>query len=139
MKKYIKVPFAEKDDVKNLGARWDKDMKSWYIPEDKNENEFAKWPIYDPATTPREVAVGNKIYLSVPFDDKDAVKSAGGRWDGEKKQWYYLSDTELAKFSKWKTSQDTTSSNKSNNSKPPKTQDDNDLSSEIDDILNMGE
>lgn len=39
----LKVPFAEKDEAKLLGARWDKDLKTWYIPDGINASSFAKW------------------------------------------------------------------------------------------------
>jgi DNA polymerase III epsilon subunit-like protein len=29
---YLNVPFQQKDEAKRLGARWDKDVKKWYIP-----------------------------------------------------------------------------------------------------------
>ncbi|MFD2270846.1 DUF5710 domain-containing protein [Undibacterium arcticum] len=29
---FLDVPFAEKDSVKRLGARWDGAMRKWYIP-----------------------------------------------------------------------------------------------------------
>jgi hypothetical protein len=29
-KRYLSVPFAYKDDVKKLGAKWDQDAKQWY-------------------------------------------------------------------------------------------------------------
>lgn len=31
MRTDLKVPFSEKDEVKNLGARWDSIKKTWYI------------------------------------------------------------------------------------------------------------
>jgi hypothetical protein len=33
----------------------------------------------------------SKIYIKIPFKNKDSVKKLGGRWDPEKKSWYYLS------------------------------------------------
>lgn len=30
----------------------------------------------------------NKVYLNVPFKQKDNVKEKGGRWDPNKKKWY---------------------------------------------------
>ena len=29
---YLTVPFAEKEEVKRLGGRWDGQRKSWYVP-----------------------------------------------------------------------------------------------------------
>jgi len=31
----LAVTFDEKDDVKRCGGRWDKDLKTWWIPKDK--------------------------------------------------------------------------------------------------------
>jgi hypothetical protein len=39
----LAVPFAEKDDAKRLGARWDKDRKVWYVPEGVDVSLFARW------------------------------------------------------------------------------------------------
>ena len=33
-------------------------------------------------------AKSEKIYLNVPFIEKDHVKSLGGRWDNDKKKWF---------------------------------------------------
>lgn len=44
---YINVPFAEKEQAKGLGAKWDKERKSWYVPEKLGpvaaEKHFKKW------------------------------------------------------------------------------------------------
>ncbi len=40
---YLKVDFAEKDQVKLLGGRWDNDVKKWYIPSGLDLNNFSKW------------------------------------------------------------------------------------------------
>lgn len=43
MRKYIKVPYAEKDWVKERGARWDPEKRSWYIPDGVSYLPFVKW------------------------------------------------------------------------------------------------
>lgn len=40
---FITVPFSEKDKVKALGAKWDKDKKSWFIPAGVDQTKFSKW------------------------------------------------------------------------------------------------
>ena len=40
---YLNVPFAQKDEAKALGARWDAVQKKWYAPTDKDIALFAKW------------------------------------------------------------------------------------------------
>ena len=37
------TPFAEKDPVKALGARWDATKKCWYIVDVKDLMLFARW------------------------------------------------------------------------------------------------
>lgn len=39
----LEVPFAEKDEVKSLGARWDPACKTWYVPAGMNSHAFQRW------------------------------------------------------------------------------------------------
>jgi hypothetical protein len=47
---YLDVPFAEKDEVKKLGARWDPEKKLWFVPERRDPAPFQRWmsPEHDP-------------------------------------------------------------------------------------------
>ncbi|MBO1925032.1 exodeoxyribonuclease VII large subunit [Thiomicrorhabdus sp. 6S3-12] len=42
---YLNVPFAQKDQAKSLGARWDPIARKWYIPEELQEqqSQFTQW------------------------------------------------------------------------------------------------
>lgn len=42
-RQYISVPFKEKDEAKQLGARWDRKEQSWYVPAGVDAAPFAKW------------------------------------------------------------------------------------------------
>ena len=42
-KTYLNVPFAQKDEAKALGARWDAVQKKWFVPADKDVALFARW------------------------------------------------------------------------------------------------
>ncbi|MBL8445178.1 MAG: hypothetical protein JNK52_14105 [Zoogloeaceae bacterium] len=53
MRMNLKVPFAEKDEAKKLGARWDAARKLWYIDDKTDVAAFSRW-----APTPHEVATG---------------------------------------------------------------------------------
>lgn len=45
------TPFAEKDAVKALGARWDASKKVWYITDVADLTPFSRWiPSLDAAT-----------------------------------------------------------------------------------------
>ena len=54
----IKVPFAEKDDAKVLGARWDAAIKNWYIPQGVDPKKLEKW----------------WRFLDCPFEEKDEAR-----------------------------------------------------------------
>jgi len=40
---YLAVPFNEKEDVKALGAKWDRKAKAWYVKEGTDLKEFESW------------------------------------------------------------------------------------------------
>jgi len=43
-----------------------------------------------------------KIYLNVPYRDKDIAKSMGARWDAQIKKWFFEGAIkEISKFGKW--------------------------------------
>ena len=39
----LEVPFAEKDEAKALGARWNPEAKKWFVPEGVAQDKFTKW------------------------------------------------------------------------------------------------
>ena len=43
MRLNLKVPFAEKDQAKKLGARWDAGRKVWYVEGKDDLTAFSKW------------------------------------------------------------------------------------------------
>lgn len=43
MRHNLKVPFAEKDQAKKLGARWDAARKLWYVEGKDELAPFARW------------------------------------------------------------------------------------------------
>ena len=50
---YLEVPFAEKDQVQKLGARWDGGMKHWWVNADAYKDGLLKWkPAYKKRTCP---------------------------------------------------------------------------------------
>lgn len=55
-KTFISVGFKEKDQAKALGARWDAEQKSWYVPAGVDLSPFSKWlggaPVPTAAATP---------------------------------------------------------------------------------------
>ena len=47
------------------------------------------------------VSNGERIYIDVPYKDKDVAKLLGARYDGEKKKWYVPQGVDLKLFAKW--------------------------------------
>ncbi len=43
MTTFLTVPFAEKDQAKSLGARWNAEKKKWYVPAGVDPAPFEKW------------------------------------------------------------------------------------------------
>lgn len=39
----LNVPFAAKDQAKGLGARWDPQQRSWYVPHGVDIQPFQAW------------------------------------------------------------------------------------------------
>lgn len=65
MRHDLKVPFAEKDQAKKLGARWDPARKLWYVDDKLDLALFARWqPVpHDgaaPATAPPRSAATSR-------------------------------------------------------------------------------
>ena len=52
----IDVPYAEKDEAKSLGAKWNPNLKKWYVEERENYHKFEKW------------ILGNKENVSILWD-----------------------------------------------------------------------
>ena len=58
MRTNLKVPFAEKDEAKKLGARWDAARKLWYVENKADLSAFARWsPSPHDASAPAPAAV----------------------------------------------------------------------------------
>lgn len=39
----LEVPYQEKDEAKRLGARWNPEIKKWYVERKEDYYKFAKW------------------------------------------------------------------------------------------------
>ena len=40
---YLNVPYAQKDEAKALGARWDRTQRKWYVPAGLAPEAFSRW------------------------------------------------------------------------------------------------
>ena len=72
---YLAVPYAEKEAVKALGARWNRTGKAWYVPPGQNLVGFQRWM---PTAQARTAAVAED-----PRDDfAEALRAAGFELSG---------------------------------------------------------
>lgn len=73
----LKVPFNEKDQAKALGARWNAELKQWYVPQGVNAAPFEKWFTDTPSTAKgaTKAATQTTANNSPPEDDIDAINA----------------------------------------------------------------
>ncbi|EDB8709740.1 DUF1738 domain-containing protein [Salmonella enterica subsp. enterica serovar Schwarzengrund] len=106
-REYINVPFKEKDEAKGLGARWDRQQQSWYVPPGVDTAPFAKWA-QGAATAAQQVTQEQaqktaqaRQYLAVPYAERGEAKAAGALWDKAAKSWYAGPRADMAKLERW--------------------------------------
>lgn len=111
---YIAVPFKEKNDAKALGAKWDRQEQSWYVPSGVDVGPFAKWAKAAEAIaseqSPKQTREGaedalkpttRRQYLAVPYGERDLAKQAGALWDRAVKSWYAGPKADQETVARW--------------------------------------
>lgn len=112
---YIKVPYAEKEAVKSLGAKWDRKEQSWYVPPGLNLEPFAKWTQGASQVAPAAISESSqgqptgvpaqggsgRVYLAVPYGEREAAKLAGAQWDKTAKSWYVGDNPDSELIKRW--------------------------------------
>lgn len=71
----LSCPYAEKDDAKALGARWDARLKTWYIEDVEDLTPFMRWLRDDGMVTLRQYVA--KHYGRLPTLTKTAARAFG--------------------------------------------------------------
>ncbi len=76
----LDVPYKGRGKAKNLGAKWDKEQKSWYIHPDLDPSKFANWhkdqkeEVKSKDTS--EITL-ERVYIAVPYLEKHEAKGLG--------------------------------------------------------------
>lgn len=96
---YINVPFKEKDEAKSLGARWDYQQRSWFVPPGVDITRFVKW---SQEVQKKQNNSNHKQYLAVPYGEHGAAKAAGARWDKVAKSWYIGPNGDMQLLGRWR-------------------------------------
>lgn len=78
-KTMLSIPFEVKDKAKELGAKWDNEVKRWYY----EGNDIS-------IITQLQKLEVKENYINISFANKDKAKSLGAKWNGVIKKWYYL-------------------------------------------------
>ncbi|NHQ88563.1 hypothetical protein HA050_20910 [Iodobacter sp. HSC-16F04] len=78
MRVNLKVPFAEKDSAKALGARWDAAKKVWYIVDKADLSPFLQW--IDDKAAPAAVSAPVKP-ATRPLPIQEGVDYGEPPWD----------------------------------------------------------
>jgi nucleoid-associated protein YgaU len=89
----LMCPYGEKDDVKQLGGRWNNEERQWYVPAGLELAPFSRWNAE--AFT----------YLRFAWRDealRSRIKAQGAEYDGKTKLWYVRGNTDLRPFAQWR-------------------------------------
>jgi hypothetical protein len=77
MRTSLQVPFAEKDQAKQLGARWDAARKVWFVENKPDMAPFARWmPANSLASAPDQSGQGGSATSRQQASGKFFVGSA---------------------------------------------------------------
>ena len=71
-KLYLYVPYSMKEEAKEKGAKYDSEMKLWYLP-----------PVKDPLDV-REFW----SFLENTYDDREYLKRMGAKFHPKNKKWF---------------------------------------------------
>jgi general stress protein 26 len=74
VKYYIHIKYSDKEEAKALKARWDADIKRWFV-EDKNNPLLEKYQM---------------IYLNAMYEERENAKKLGALYDSHKRQWFTI-------------------------------------------------
>ena len=87
---YLEVPFAQKNEAKALGCRWDPHRVQWYAPPGTDLQPLQPWLL-------------ERVYLrNIDQDrDTDTVFGLGAKFDRSTSGWYILSNQDKEPFSQW--------------------------------------
>lgn len=111
-RQFIDVPFKDKNEAKALGAKWDRQEQSWYIPSGVLAAAFSRWSEPGGRTTDDRSEVTPRLqipdraserqYLVVPYSQRAVAKSAGAKWDAAAKSWFADPEADTFRLEQWK-------------------------------------
>ena len=114
-REYIYVPYKAAKIARDFGAEFDYSVKSWYVPDDMHNlvgTGLDNWRNQDRLTylksmleaeqkRLKETVLADRLYLDVPYKDKEYVKFRGAVYDTKRKAWYIDAQSPQIRFAKW--------------------------------------
>ena len=88
-KTLLSVPFEEKDLAKELGAKFDRETKNWYVPEGMDLEPFERW---------KPTLQHEKMWIKAPYEMHEQIKKLGAKYDANAKCWYVPENVDLKPF-----------------------------------------
>jgi len=79
---YLDVPYAQKDEAKSLGARWDPSTKKWYAPGNLDITVFKKWNKATSAIKTNSKKSSTRVGTITHAKDKNFIA-----YNGEQPPW----------------------------------------------------
>ena len=98
--------YNERGELKQLGAKWDPNAKSWYINSNETKPKgFEKWfdKVESKEKTTEKIIPQHTYWINnAYYHEKEELKSLGAKWDPNAKSWYIKTDEIMPKgFEKW--------------------------------------
>ncbi len=81
---YLEIAYAQKEEAKPFGVRWDPKEKLWYFPGEILPKELER---FRPARGSQGAV--EKIILDIPFSYRETAAKSGARWDSENKTYFF--------------------------------------------------
>ncbi|MGL4734155.1 MAG: zincin-like metallopeptidase domain-containing protein [Enterovibrio sp.] len=98
---YLHATYRDKDEIKKLGACWDRQQHAWYIPHGVDAAPFAKWRDAQELPPAPQTAAPSKQYLAVAYHERSEAKAAGALWDNAAKSWYIGEQADPERLARW--------------------------------------
>lgn len=105
----LNVPFRDNAEAKELGAKWDRKERQWYIQSNMDSAKFSKWMNESALPEKKQkteadlkpAEMPNKVYLAIPYADRKEAAVAGAKWDRVEKTWYAGKNAKMDILSKY--------------------------------------
>lgn len=97
------IKLLEEDSFEIVRACRDAEkIKNYILEPEKVKERVAGAPeVNMGAKSPEPFPAPEKIYLEVPYKEKNQAKAAGAKWDGTEKSWYAPAGTDLGPLRAW--------------------------------------